>query len=80
MNFNNIIPNINTDSQNSASDQNMAFSSDTLCSPYIVPINGEKNIHVNLESKYEKAFKEPYYYTDINFATRGTEKLSKVPP
>ena len=42
MNFNNIIPNINADSQNSATDQNMAFSSDTLCSPYIVPINGEK--------------------------------------
>ena len=58
----------------------MAFSSDTLCSPYIVSINGEKDIHVNLENEYNHLFKRYYHYTDINFATRGTEKLSKVPP
>lgn len=82
MNFENILTNIasNTKIQSSESDTNKFFESKTLCSPYIVGINGEKTINLPLDKYYEKGFKTPYYYGIINFSTRGTEKLNGVPP
>ena len=52
-----------------------------MCSPYIVGINGQKEIEVKMEYEEIDFWKgHQYYYGIINFSTRGTKKLNKVPP
>ena len=76
--FDIILENINYEIDNF--DTNKFFKSDKLCSPYIIPINGEKQISVKLDREYSKFFHDDYYYGIVNFATRGTSALKKVPP
>ena len=80
INFDNILTTLDTNSKNTQFDNNLAFSSETQCSPYIIPINGENNINVPMDKYYEEKYTILYYYGIINFSTRGTEKLKKVPP
>ncbi len=72
--FDNILENINDEIDNFDTNTNMMFESGNLCSPYILPINGENEISVKLDRGYS------YYYGIVNFATRGTSTLTKVPP
>lgn len=71
------------------------FENEDLCSPFLLSINGEGEHIVQLnkegaekgngcfsigEDGCEKYMTDYYYYGIINFSTRKTKKLTKVPP
>ena len=67
--FDNILENINNEIDNF--DTNIFFESDNLCSPYILQINGEKEISVKLDREYDDRYTDSYYkYGIVNFATK----------
>ena len=67
--FESILNNIND--QNEETDTNkFMFETENECIPYVLGINGEKQIKLKLD----------HYYETINFSTRGTKSLDKVPP
>ena len=71
----------NTNTKIINSEQNIFFYSTIDCSPYIQSINGETEIIVKMtKEKVDKYNNHEYYYEEINFSTRGTKQLSKVPP
>ena len=80
MNFDNILTNINTNTRTYETNMMKFFYSKELCSPSIIVINGEERIHVPMNKEEYKNNKNHYYYGIVNFATKGTEKLKKVPP
>lgn len=71
-NFESILnnPNIQTDDTDTSK---LLFESENICSPYILGINGEKDIKIKMEGFGSKR------HSTINFSTRGTKKLEKVP-
>lgn len=57
------------------------FESETECIPYVLGINNEKEIKLRLENEKKKKYGDhEYYYGIINFSTRGTKSINKVPP
>ena len=90
--FDEIIKNISLYKDTSA--HQLFFENEDLCSPFLLSINGEGEHTVKLnkegiekgsgcyskgEDGCEKYMTDYYYYGIINFSTRNTQKLTKVP-
>ena len=80
--FNSILSSLSKTNINTGnSENNKIFQSDNNCSPFIFGINGENDIRIPMDKEEEDISGDhEYFYGEINFSTRGTEKLTKVPP
>jgi len=92
-NFNEIIKNVTI--YNFTTDHQLFFENEDICSPFLLSINaeGQHIVHLNKEGPAKGSgcyslgedgcdvyMTDYYYYGIINFSTRKTKKLTKVPP